>query len=44
MILWGRRSDRMGERRWHLAIPFLVLALGLAGGTLLSGLLPWSAR
>ncbi len=40
MILWGRRSDRMGERRWHLAIPFLVLALGLAGGTLLSGLIP----
>ncbi len=26
MILWGRHSDQVGERRWHLAIPFLVLA------------------
>ena len=32
MILWGRHSDRHRERRWHLAIPFLVLAAGLAGG------------
>ncbi len=40
MILWGRRSDRLGERRWHLAIPFLILATGLAGGTLVSGLVP----
>ena len=40
MILWGRRSDRLGERRWHLAIPFLVLATGLAGGTIFSGLVP----
>ncbi len=40
MILWGRRSDRMRERRWHLAIPFLILAAGLAGGTVLSGLAP----
>ena len=40
MILWGRRSDRVGERRWHLAIPFLILAAGLTGGTLLSGLAP----
>ena len=40
MILWGRRSDRVGERRWHLAIPFLILAAGLMGGTLLSGLVP----
>jgi len=40
MILWGRHSDKVGERRWHLAIPFLVLAAGLAGGTVLSGILP----
>ncbi len=40
MILWGRRSDRRQERRWHLAIPFMVLAAGLAAGTVLSGLVP----
>jgi ACS family tartrate transporter-like MFS transporter len=40
MILWGRHSDQVGERRWHLAIPFLVLAAGLAGGTVLTGILP----
>ena len=40
MILWGRRSDRLGERRWHLAIPFLILATGLAGGTIVTGLVP----
>ena len=40
MILWGRRSDQVDERRWHLAIPFLILAAGLMCGTLLSGLVP----
>ena len=40
MILWGRHSDQVRERRWHLAIAFLVLAAGLAGGTVLSGLAP----
>jgi ACS family tartrate transporter-like MFS transporter len=40
MVWWGQRSDRMGERRWHLAVAFLVLATGLAGGTVLSGLAP----
>ena len=40
MILWGRHSDQMRERRWHLAIPFLTLAVGLAAGTVLSGLAP----
>jgi ACS family tartrate transporter-like MFS transporter len=38
MVLWGRHSDRVRERRWHLALSFLILALGLAGGTMLSGL------
>jgi ACS family tartrate transporter-like MFS transporter len=38
MVLWGRHSDRMQERRWHLAVSFLILAVGLAGGTVLSGL------
>ncbi|GJE61502.1 MFS transporter [Methylobacterium trifolii] len=30
MILVGRSSDRMRERRWHLALPALVGAVGLA--------------
>jgi MFS family permease len=30
MVLLGRSSDRTGERRWHLAGPLLVGALGLA--------------
>ena len=29
MIWWGRRSDRTGERLWHTAIPFFILAGGL---------------
>jgi len=28
MILWGRRSDTTGERRWHTAIPLLLASLG----------------
>jgi MFS transporter, ACS family, tartrate transporter len=38
MVLWGRHSDRVRERRWHLCLSFLLLAIGLAGGTILSGL------
>jgi sugar phosphate permease len=30
MILTGRSSDARGERRWHLALPGLVGAVGLA--------------
>jgi ACS family tartrate transporter-like MFS transporter len=38
MFLWGRHSDRTGERTWHIALPAFVGALGLAlsaywGGT-----------
>jgi MFS transporter, ACS family, tartrate transporter len=29
MILWGRRSDRSGERTWHTAIPLMLAAFGL---------------
>lgn len=28
MIWWGRRSDRLQERRWHLMLPMLVSAAG----------------
>jgi MFS transporter, ACS family, tartrate transporter len=27
---WGRHSDRSGERRWHLALPAFLAAIGLA--------------
>ncbi|MCP2091916.1 UNVERIFIED_ORG: MFS family permease [Paraburkholderia sediminicola] len=30
MIVHGRHSDRSGERRWHVALPMLIGALGLA--------------
>ncbi|OWW19350.1 MFS transporter [Noviherbaspirillum denitrificans] len=29
MILWGRHSDRTGERRWHTALALLLIACGL---------------
>ncbi|KHA76806.1 4-hydroxyphenylacetate permease [Janthinobacterium lividum] len=28
MIAWGRRSDRLQERRWHIVWPMLLSALG----------------
>lgn len=34
MYLWSRQSDRLHERRWHLAVPMLLCGAGLA----LSGL------
>ena len=40
MVLWGQHSDRTGERRWHLSLSFLILAIGLLAGTVLTGLVP----
>lgn len=40
MIVWGQHSDKTGERRWHLSLSFLLLAAGLIGGTVLTGLVP----
>ncbi len=34
MIWTSRNSDRTGERRWHIAIPALVGAVGLVASTL----------
>lgn len=34
MVLWGRRSDRHRERRWHVALPSWWAAVGLALATL----------
>ncbi len=33
MFFWGRRSDRLHERRWHVAWPAWAGALGLAIGS-----------
>ena len=33
IVLWGRRSDRALERRFHLAFPLLVAAAGIAAST-----------
>jgi ACS family tartrate transporter-like MFS transporter len=29
MVYWGRRSDRLGERRWHVIWPSVWAAIGL---------------
>jgi MFS transporter, ACS family, tartrate transporter len=34
MTWWGRRSDRVDERRLHLLLPLALAAVGLAGSTL----------
>jgi len=34
MVLWGRSSDRTGERHWHVALPAWWAAAGLALGSL----------
>ncbi|MGH1590227.1 MFS transporter [Methylobacterium phyllosphaerae] len=38
MVLWGRHSDRQGERRWHTAIPLLLAAFGLSYLNLTGGI------
>lgn len=39
MVIVGRRSDRTGERRWHVLIPAMVSAAGLVLTPLGSGVL-----
>src|SRR4030095_11812649 len=36
IVLWGRRSDRKVERRFHLAFPLLVASAGIAISTALN--------
>jgi D-galactonate transporter len=36
VILVGRHSDRVAERRWHLAVPFILGAVGLTLSPLLA--------
>ncbi len=38
MVLWGRRSDRTGERVWHTALPLVVTAVSLASALLFNSL------
>lgn len=40
MVYWGRRSDRLGERRWHTVVPMLLIGVGLFGTSLSGSLLP----
>ncbi len=40
MVLWGRHSDRAGERVWHTAIPLLAVSAGLATSFFFHSLLP----
>jgi MFS family permease len=37
MLLFGRSADKHRERRWHLAVPMLIGAVGLVGSTLAGG-------
>jgi ACS family tartrate transporter-like MFS transporter len=40
MVLWGRQSDRTGERRWHIALPLLLAAAAFAWSAYSGPLLP----
>lgn len=40
MVVWGRHSDRMGERVWHTAVPLALTAATLASTLLTNSLVP----
>ena len=40
MVLWGRHSDKTGERRWHIALPLLLAAAAFAWSAYSGPLLP----
>lgn len=40
MILWGRHSDRTGERVWHNAVPISAIVVGLLGTFYVGALWP----
>jgi hypothetical protein len=40
MVLWGRHSDRSGERRWHTSIALLLIAGALLATSAVSSLAP----
>jgi MFS family permease len=40
MVLWGRHSDRKGERRWHTAIPLALISAGMLSSLFVTSLAP----
>lgn len=40
MVLWGRHSDRVGERRWHIALPLFLAAASFAWSAYSGPLVP----
>jgi ACS family tartrate transporter-like MFS transporter len=40
MVIWGRHSDRTGERRWHIALPLLLAACAFAWSAYSGPLVP----
>jgi ACS family tartrate transporter-like MFS transporter len=40
MVAWGWRSDRTGERRWHIALPLLLAAAAFAWSAYSGPLVP----
>jgi MFS family permease len=40
MVLWGRHSDKKGERRWHTVIPLALIVTGMLGALVTTSLLP----
>jgi sugar phosphate permease len=40
MVLWGRHSDKQGERRWHTAISLALIAGGMLGSFVVTSLAP----
>jgi len=43
MVLWGRQSDRTGERVWHNAVPISAIVVGLLATFFVSQLAPMVA-
>ncbi|MGN6820295.1 MAG: MFS transporter [Sphingomonas sp.] len=43
MVLWSRRSDRTGERRYHTAWPLLLAGVALGGVAWVAGPVPATA-
>ncbi|MGV1015557.1 MAG: MFS transporter, partial [Methyloceanibacter sp.] len=40
MVLWGRRSDRTGERIWHVALPLALAGMAFAWSAVSGPLIP----
>jgi ACS family tartrate transporter-like MFS transporter len=40
MVIWGRHSDRTGERVWHIALPAFAGGAALIAGTEVTGIVP----